>query len=80
MSLAERNLLIAGEPGFALRTELVKRGRGASPVRDTELVDEASPRVCIGSDARADRLAEPLRHLVELCGGRAAEKKVRAAP
>jgi len=64
----------AGEPGFALWTEIAKPARGASPVRDTELADEASPRVCIGSDARADRLAEPLGHLVELCGGRAAKK------
>ncbi len=68
----------AGEPGFALWTEIVKPVRRTSPVQDAELLDEANPRICIGSDARADRLAEPLRHLVELCGGRAGKKKAGA--
>ncbi len=68
----------AGEAGFALWTDLVKPARRTSPVRDAELVDEASPRICIGSDARADRLAEPLRHLVELCGGHAEKRRAGA--
>jgi hypothetical protein len=60
----------AGTSRFALHTEIVAARRG-TPAKRVELADQMSPRVCVGNRAHPERLAAPLRQLVELCGGRA---------
>jgi hypothetical protein len=67
----------AGGRGFAVRTDIVPKGKGRR--KNTQLADDASPRVCIGSNAHPERLAAPLRQLVTLCGGRTAKGKPATA-
>jgi hypothetical protein len=61
-----------GAPGFGLQTEIVTLDGVSEPIRRAELEDESAPRVCVGNEAEPRALADPLRHLVELCGGTAA--------